>query len=153
MSNDRFSDLSDYQSQRVPCLKSFNFALNHFSKELAAYFNSVLNISEIAILLFLAQTASAQSFNSNNVFLSFKLFAHELARASQPFKRMSKTTLNNYAINMQIWMKYKNDDIRNRKHFFYFRDQSIVGQFQQFFQNQYMLLQKYHSYTLSFHQT
>ena len=30
---------------------------------------------------------------------------------------------------MQIWMKYKNDDIRNGKRFFYFRDQSIAGQF------------------------
>ena len=49
-----------------------NLLLNHFSKQSAANFSSVGNISEIAILFFLSATANAQSLNCNNVLLSLK---------------------------------------------------------------------------------
>ena len=50
-----------------------NFLLNHFSKQSAAHFNSVLNILETTILFFLSATASAQSLNCSSVLLSLKL--------------------------------------------------------------------------------
>ena len=54
-------------------LYDLNVLLNRFNKQSAANFNYVLNISEIAILLFLSATASAQSLNCNNVLLSLTL--------------------------------------------------------------------------------
>ena len=44
-------------------LFDLNFLLNHFSKQ------SVVNLSENAILLFLAATVSVQSLNCNSVYL------------------------------------------------------------------------------------
>ena len=139
MSDDRFSDLSDYQSQQAPHLKIyfsktyvrllendkidirncfiirikfgsinferewentamiarpinriynfvfslctitqfqivwFEFCVEPFQQTLSPKFNLVVNISETAISLFLAWTASAQSFNCNNVFSSLNL--------------------------------------------------------------------------------
>ena len=54
-------------------LFNLNFLLNHFSKQSAANFNFVLNISEIAILFFLSATASSQPLNFSGVLLSLKL--------------------------------------------------------------------------------